>query len=71
MSGSWTIAAAAGVRKLNGEIVQMLGKPESKARFAHAGSEVIAGTPAQPAAVMKADSATMGGLVQRLNIRVS
>lgn len=57
------------VQRLNREIVRVLNQPEVKARFAGAGSEVVAGTPAQLAAVMKADINTMGRLINRLGIR--
>ncbi len=44
-------------------------KPEVKERFLRAGSEVVAGTPAQLAAAMKADRAIMEKVIKDAGIR--
>jgi tripartite-type tricarboxylate transporter receptor subunit TctC len=60
---------AALISQLHGEIVQVLNKPELKERFIRAGSEVVASTPAQLAAAMKADMATMSKVIKDAGIR--
>ena len=47
----------------------MLEKPEIRERYLAAGSEVVASTPEQFAAVIKADAATWGKLIKSAGIR--
>ena len=60
---------AALIQQLNREMVRVLTKPEVKERFLRAGSEVVAGTPAQLAAAMKADRAIMEKVIKDAGIR--
>ncbi|MEK7877069.1 MAG: tripartite tricarboxylate transporter substrate-binding protein, partial [Pseudomonadota bacterium] len=60
---------AALINRLNQEIVRVLNKPDVKERFIKAGSEVVAGSPAQLAATMKSDMATMGKVIKDAGIR--
>jgi tripartite-type tricarboxylate transporter receptor subunit TctC len=58
------------VGRLNHEIVRILNKPDLKERFIRAGSEVVASSPEQLAAAMKADMARMGKVIKDAGIRV-
>ena len=57
------------VSQLQQEITRVLNKPEVKERCFTAGNEVVAGTPQQLAAVMKADMARMGKVIKDAGIR--
>jgi tripartite-type tricarboxylate transporter receptor subunit TctC len=57
------------IDKLNAEILRVLLAPESKERLANSGVEVVAGTPEQFAASMKADVARFGKVVRSAGIR--
>ena len=60
---------AALVGRLNRDIVRVLNKADVKERFIKAGSEVVASSPKQLAAAMKADMATMGKVIRDAGIR--
>ncbi len=60
---------AAVINQLQQEISRALNKPEVKERCFAAGNEVVAGTPQQLAAVMKADIARMGKVIKDAGIR--
>lgn len=60
---------AALVGRLNREIVRVLNKADVKERFIKAGSEVVASSPRELAAAMKADMATMGKVIRDAGIR--
>jgi tripartite-type tricarboxylate transporter receptor subunit TctC len=59
---------AALVGRLNKAVVQVLTKADVKERFLRAGSEVVAGTPEELAAVMKADIARMSKVIKDAGI---
>ncbi len=71
IAGLWAPARTPAplVRRLNQEIVRVLEKPEIRERYLAAGSEVVASTPEQFAAVIKADAATWGKLIKSAGIR--
>ena len=60
---------AALVGLLNREIVRVLNKADVKERFFKAGSEVVANSPEQLAATIKADMARMGKVIKDAGIR--
>ncbi len=60
---------AALIDQLNQEIVRILNRAEVKERFMRAGSEVVASSPEQLAATMKADMARMGKVIKDAGIR--
>lgn len=55
--------------RLNQEIVRALRTPEIQERFFHAGSEVVANTPQEFAAVIAADRLKLGNLIRDANIQ--
>lgn len=55
--------------RLNREIVRVLNKADVKERFFKAGSEVVASSPRELAATIKADMATMGKVIKDAGIR--
>lgn len=57
------------VARINQEIVRGLNTPEIKERFLTAGSEVVAATPQEFAAVIAAEQAKLGKLIRDVNIR--
>jgi tripartite-type tricarboxylate transporter receptor subunit TctC len=57
------------IGRLNQEIVRILNNPDVKERFTRAGSEVVASSPEQLAAVMNADIARMGPVIKAAGIR--
>jgi tripartite-type tricarboxylate transporter receptor subunit TctC len=57
------------VQRLNQEIVRVLNDPEVKRRLFDAGAEVAAGSPAELAEAMKADTALTGKLITSAGIR--
>ena len=57
------------IGRLNQEITRVLNKPEVKERFVRAGSEVVASSPAELAAAIKADMARMGKVIKAAGIR--
>jgi len=57
------------VRRLNQESARSLNTAETKKRFLDAGSEVVANSPEQFAADMKADMARMGKVIRNAGIR--
>ena len=57
------------IRRLHGEIVRVLTRPDVKERFFNTGTLVIASTPEQLAAMMKAEMASLGKLIQAIGIR--
>lgn len=60
---------AAIVNLLNREIVQVLAAPETKDRLFRTGIEVVASSPAQFAAAIKADMARTGTVIRQAGIR--
>jgi tripartite-type tricarboxylate transporter receptor subunit TctC len=59
------------VQRISQDIVQTLTRSETKERFFKSGSEVVASTPQELAAAMKADMATMGKLIKEAGIRAN
>ena len=57
------------IARLHQEITRVLNSSEIKDKFFSAGVEVIAGTPAQLAARMMRDQATLGKLIREAGIR--
>jgi len=57
------------IGRLNQEITRVLNKPEVKERFVRAGSEVVASSPGELAAAIKADMARMGKVIKAAGIR--
>ena len=57
------------VDRLNTAAVTALKDPSVRARLAELGFEVVGGTPAQLAAVMRAEFARMGELIRAANFR--
>ena len=55
--------------RLNREMVQYLKTPAARTRLLNAGSEVVAGTPAQLAATMKADIANVRKIIAKAGIQ--
>ncbi len=58
------------IRRVNQEVVRALTKPELKDKFFSLGSEVVAGSPEQLAAVMKSDIARIGKVIAGAKISV-
>ena len=61
---------AAIITRLNQEIVRVLNKPETKERYLKSGVEVVASSPEEFAAVMKADIAKISKVIKDSNIKV-
>ena len=61
---------AAIVNRLNADIAQLLKQNELRARFLASGLEVVASSPAELAAFMKADAARMSKVIKSQGIRV-
>ena len=59
------------IARLNQEVVRFLNRPEVKERFLNAGSEVVASTPEQFAATMKADFARWEKVIKDLGLKVN
>jgi tripartite-type tricarboxylate transporter receptor subunit TctC len=57
------------VDRLNREISRALGNPDLKEKFLNVGVEIVAGTPEQFAAAMKAEMQSMGRLIKEAGIR--
>ncbi len=57
------------INKLNQEVSRVLNKPEVRERLSASGSEIVASTPAQLTAAVKADLARMGKVIKDANIR--
>jgi len=62
---------AAIITRVNQEVVRFLNRPEVKERFLNAGSEVVASTPEQFAATMKADLARWEKVIKDLGLKVN
>jgi tripartite-type tricarboxylate transporter receptor subunit TctC len=60
---------AALVNRLNRDLVKVLNRPEVKERFLRAGSEVVANSPDELAAALKADMIAMGKVIRQAGIR--
>ena len=60
---------AALIGRLNQEITRVLTKPDVKERFIKSGSEVVASSPGELAAAIKADMARMGKVIKDAGIR--
>jgi tripartite-type tricarboxylate transporter receptor subunit TctC len=58
------------VKLLNGEVNQVLRQPDVRSRLAAEGGEVLGGTPAEFAAVLKADLARWGAIVKQSGAKV-
>ena len=61
---------AAIIRRLNQEIVRILNEADVKERLFNTGVEVVAGTPEQFAAVVKAEMIRMGRVIKSAGIRI-
>ena len=61
---------AAVIRRLNQEVVRVLNMPEVKERILATGVDVVAGSPAQLAAAMKAEMTGLGKVIKDAGIRV-
>jgi tripartite-type tricarboxylate transporter receptor subunit TctC len=59
------------INRLNREMVQFLKTPAAKARLLNAGSEIVAGSPAQLATAMKADLAGARKVISQAGIRAN
>jgi tripartite-type tricarboxylate transporter receptor subunit TctC len=72
VAGAWTTAKtpAAIINRLNQEIVRAFNTPEVKERVLAAGEEVVASSPEQFAAFVKADIARMGKVIKDAGIRL-
>ena len=57
------------INRLNQEIVRVLNRTDIKERFLSGGSEVVASTPAQLAAAVKADMVRMGKVIRDAGIK--
>jgi tripartite-type tricarboxylate transporter receptor subunit TctC len=57
------------VSRLNQEVAKVLNRPEVKERLIASGSEVIASSPAELTAAVKADLARMGKVIKDAGIR--
>jgi tripartite-type tricarboxylate transporter receptor subunit TctC len=60
---------AAIINRLNQEITRFLNRPETKEKFFSAGAEVVASTPEQFAAFVKADIAKMAKVIKDAGIK--
>ena len=60
---------AALVERLNRDLAKVLMKPEARERFLRAGSEVVANSPADVAAAIRADMIAMGKVIKQAGIR--
>lgn len=58
------------IKRLNQEIVRILNRANVKQRLLDSGAEVVAGSPAELAALMKSDAAVTGKLIRDAGIRV-
>jgi tripartite-type tricarboxylate transporter receptor subunit TctC len=69
--GLWAPArtSQAIVNRLHAETVRVLEAPEVKERFVSSGVEVVASTPAEFAAVIKAESSRLGEVIRKAGIR--
>ena len=56
------------VARLNSEIVRVLRQPEVRKRFLDTGTEVVASTPEEYAAVIKLELATWGGVIREAGL---
>lgn len=59
------------IERLHGDIKKVLTAPEAKERFLRAGSEVVAGTPDELAAYIKADMIKTDKIVKAAGIRAN
>jgi tripartite-type tricarboxylate transporter receptor subunit TctC len=57
------------INRLNRDIVQLLNRPEIKQRFFATGTEAIGGSPDEFAAAVKAEMASMGGVIRQARAR--
>ena len=57
------------VDRLNRDLAKVLQRPEAKERFLRAGSEVVANSPGEVAAAIKADMIAMGKVIKQAGIR--
>jgi tripartite-type tricarboxylate transporter receptor subunit TctC len=73
MNGVWAPARTpeAIVNRLNQEIMRVLNQPEVKQRFLEAGYEVVASSPEQFAATIKADIARSGKIIRDAGIKIN
>src|SRR5262245_23931865 len=60
---------AALVTRLNQDLVKVLNRPDVKERFLRSGSEVVANSPDELAAAIKADMTAMGKIIRQAGIR--
>ena len=58
------------VKLLNNEVNQVLSQPDVRSRLTAEGGDVLGGTPAEFAAVLKADLARWGGIVKQSGAKV-
>ena len=61
---------AAIVNRLNREVVTLLNQPDTKEKFLNVGSEVVASSPEQLGASVKADMARLGKVVKEAGLRL-
>ena len=59
------------VKRLNQDLVRVLNRTEVKERFLRSGSEVVANSPEELAAVIKADMVVMGKVIKQAGIRAN
>ena len=73
LAGIWAPAKtpAAIINRLNQEIVRYITQPAVKERFLNAGAEVVASSPDQFAAFIKADVAKMGKVIKEAGIKMN
>jgi tripartite-type tricarboxylate transporter receptor subunit TctC len=57
------------VKRLNAEIVQVLGRPDVKEKFLASGDEAVGSPPEALAAVMKSEMVRMGRVIKEAGIR--
>ena len=57
------------ISRLNQDVAKVLSKADVKERFLRSGSEVVASTPEELAAAIKADMASMGKVIKQAGIR--
>ncbi len=62
--------AEAIIKRLNAELVRFLRMPEVKERFFAAGADIVASTPAQLDATVKAEMARLGKVIKEAGIRL-
>ena len=58
------------VNRLNREVVTLLNQPDTKEKFLNVGSEVVASSPEQLGASVKADMARLGKVVKDAGLRL-